>query len=212
MLIDPYRFGGRDPHFANVSFLMDLNQPVGSTTFTDIANPSRVISTNLVSYSDVNQNNGENTLRFNGGGNFLSAVTSDAVAFGVNPYTVEFVLRVDSLQTGYRVVMDNRISYAGVDTITINIGDIPQPTPVDTYFRFSMVYDGARNKFYVNDDVVFDATSGTASKVASPILLGRFYDNPAGIKMNLAKVRFTKGVARTPSEFIPISGPIPLSA
>ena len=234
-LIDPYRFGVRDPYFSNVSLLLHGDGTNGSTTIIDSSpSPKTVTAVGNAQISTAQSKFGGGSIAFDGNGDYLTLVNSSSLRPGDTDFTVElwyykksntnsgnFTVQTlygtywsGSLPSGAFVLFassaDSKIQFLGWNTLALNsTTDIS----IQTWYHIAVVKSGTLFSLYINGALEASATSSlNLDNSAYPIVVGSYID-PSGFSGFLDgyidDLRVTKGVARYTANFTPPTAPFP---
>lgn len=231
MLIDPYRFGERDPHFANVSLLLHCDGSDGDTAFLDDSTQRcSVASIGGAKVKSASAKFGTGGCYLDGSEDYLSVPASPGFVFGDDDFTVELWIMttdsgesvlVDQFQSGsfasswqlsiksgvlswYRRLVGGASSYLldGVAQISDNTWHHIAATRASGVLRFFV--DGVADGSVV-DTAVYD-TSGITLGIGAQVFSRNSAYDLAG---SIDELRITKGVARYTANFTPPVAPFP---
>ena len=225
-LIDPYRFGVRDPYFSNVSLLLHGDGTNGSTTITDSSpSPKTVTAVGNAQISTAQSKFGGASLAFDGTGDYLSLALSSDFAFpadltveawlylaGLNSvsnasYITDFRSN-DSSNFTFGIINNNGEGrmYAfvnGVDSIGSNA------VALNTWQHLAYVRSGTTVTLYLNGTANGTLTSSVSQASSSVIIGARFNGLTEYVNGYIDDLRITKGVARYTANFTPPTAPFP---
>jgi hypothetical protein len=224
-------YQSQDPYFGYVSLLLHGDGTDGSTTFTDSSSNNFTITANGDAQIDTAVKKfGTGSMQFDGSGDYLSAGSNAAYAFGTGDFTIElwfyrsgdqddldglistgtsapnstWQLGFGKASTGIGTNAALAFLIGGESNFTLNSGDLNN----FQWYHAAATRSGSTVRLFV-DGVLVD--SGTNSDDLTEQLL-RIAINRGGtnlVNCYIDDLRITKGVARSTANFTPPTSAFP---
>jgi hypothetical protein len=211
--------GSGDPHFDDVSLLLQMNGDNDSTSFPDSSNNDLSVtvvgSTKIVTAQSVY---GGSSGYFNGTDSRLTIAANGLFSFPAD-FTVEMWVRPETAPSGLDTLLNvgaynNGIMFRPGDSL-VYVNDVVVsnlPLVVGEWQHLAVVREGTRViVFLAGKAIGIKYISGTVNSgpgavwiADEPLAPGRFFDGW------IDDFRITKGVARYSSDFTPATAPFPV--
>lgn len=210
---DEWVINREDPHYPDVSLLLDCDGADESTTFTDLSEEEHTVTANGNAEVDTAQSKfGGASLSLDGTNSYLGVPDADSLDMGTGDFTLELWVRPTSGIANFAGVIGKRNALFDAGSwrlawLTGNalsflikngteLSSAADSVPLDTWTHVAVTRSGSTIKLWI-DGVEADSATDTSTMTAGFALeVGRngstFY-----FKGHLDDIRLTKGVART---------------
>ena len=223
--------GSGDPYWEDVTLLLPLTGTVGATSFTDLSEPPKVVTTggNVAVVNNTPALFGGYAASFDGnsGNNFLSLPQHSGFAFDSNDFTFEVWVYPLATPNPYPTFFDSGGSW-GTNQWSMNVDHVGAP---DSYSLFVGNYHGSLPLLRSPGSIVYDQWTHVAFTrqgdtwqlfvngvlVHSVVFSGALNSSAKAVvrlgtnsyKGSLREARITKGLARYTADFAVPPGPFP---
>lgn len=212
-----------DQFYQDVSLLLHLDGPDGSTTFTDSSpRPKTVTRAGSARISTAQSQFGGASALFSSAGDYLTSASNADFDFGSGDFTIEFFMRPSSVTSGATAVLIDRGDFSNftpwaitqfnsslrlVTSVTGSawMVDIFSSGVLTANTLSHVAASRAGNVFRLfhnGNQIGTQTASGTLRTITMPIGIGRgLGTNSSQYSGYMDEVRVTKGVARYTSNF-----------
>lgn len=223
MLIDPYRFGERDPRFENVSLLLHMDGASGSAVFLDSSPaPKNVEVFGGAQISTTQSQFGGASGSFDGNGDYLQIPGGGSeFSWGTGDFTIEGWFWWSSLDSESAILWGNGIGWtfymypSGRLTwgrtspqSPVNLISAPTALSINQFYHVAVTRSDGMLRIFINgtlDGIVHDANNYGAN---GGLQIGRSHSSQY-FNGYIDELRITKGVARYTANFTPPAAPFP---